>query len=101
MTRLDKAALERALDIVLTGKDKARAEQVRDMVAQDGWQQAAEFCAHHLQMRTLKLPPWESPPSQVEADENGPAGRLLRKMLARGMSRFDPDPLRAEARETA
>jgi hypothetical protein len=72
MTRHDRAALKLALE-------RARAED--------------------CQIHALHLKPWEEPP--CAADEDGPderdkeAQRLLRQMLAFGVSRWHPDPLAA------
>ena len=55
----------------------------------------------------LSLKPWQSPPIHIEEDANEPdnaerepdtaARKLLRRMLAAGVSRYDPDPLKAPA----
>lgn len=95
MTKIDKAALELALEMVLTGKDLNRAEQVRLILEEDGWRQAAKFCSYYLQMRRLRLKPWERPPCRLDRPDDSEAGRLLGRMLAAGMSKYDPDPLAA------
>jgi hypothetical protein len=72
----------------------ARAAQVRQIRKEDGWLTAARFCASLLQRRQLELKPWDMPPCRIDHPDDSAAGRLLGRMLARGMSRYDPDPLR-------
>ena len=103
---LDHAALTRALELTLEGSDRGRAEQVRSMLADDGWHSAAEFCAYVRQCEHLQLAPWEEPPVHIPPDEidaiiaRGPNGnhqfggaKLLKKLLAAGCSQFDPTPI--------
>ena len=93
MKKSDKAALELALETVLRGKEPARADQVRDMLREDGWEYTAKFCSSLLQRQRLQLKPWDKPPCRLNAPDDSEAGRLLAQMLAAGMSRFDPDPI--------
>jgi hypothetical protein len=94
MTKIDQAALELAFETVLKGKDASRAEQVRYLRAQDGWEPTARFCASLLQRRALELKPWDSPPCALDRPDDSAAGRLLRRMLVAGLSRYDPNPMR-------
>ena len=94
MTKLDAAALELALETVLKGKDLRRAEQVRYLRDQNGWEPTARFCASMLQTRALELKPWDQPPCDLDGPDDSAAGRLPRRMLAAGLSRYDPNPLR-------
>jgi hypothetical protein len=80
----------------------SRVDQVRSMLADRSrsWRSVAEFCASHRQIETLNLEPWESPPCRIdlagdigENEEDG--AELLQRMLRAGISRFDPDPVRA------
>ena len=93
MKKSDKAALELALETVLRGKEPGRADQVRDMLREDGWEYTAKFCSSLLQRQRLQLKPWDKPPCRLNAPDDSEAGRLLAQMLAAGMSRFDPDPI--------
>jgi hypothetical protein len=114
MTRLspiDREALERALARV-----QAESEEERDrfdrMLGGSGWQWAAESAAYHCQIAALKLKPWQAPPAHVHGDEIDPSVygckpgevALKRRLLAAGLSRFEPDPLgaleRAESVDT-
>jgi hypothetical protein len=93
MKKIDKAALDLALETVLRGKEPGRADQVRDMLREDGWEYAAKFCSSLLQRQRLQLKPWDKPPCRLDSPDDSPAGRLLRRMLAAGMSRYDPNPI--------
>jgi hypothetical protein len=92
---VDRAALDRAIELTLAEAD--RVQQVRNMLAERGWWEAASFCAYHQQMKALALRPWESPP--VHVDENNPrerdydAVRLLKRMFSNGVSQYDPTPI--------
>ena len=53
-----------------------------------------------LPKRALKLYPWQQPPCDADEDGddgeiNGDGVKLLRKMLAAGLTRYEPDPLAA------
>jgi hypothetical protein len=93
--RGDYDALERAIWI-------ARREQRLDFDArllEQDWTEVAEFASTVCQRAALHLKPWQSPP--CDCDENDPAERdkngqaLLRRMLAAGISRYEPNPLEA------
>ena len=98
LAAVDREALERAMEI--TKRDPLRAEQLEGKLLQgDPWTEVAEFASYSCQIHTLSLKPWQSPP--CVADEDDPderdkkAQHLLRKMLAAGISRFEPNPLAA------
>ena len=101
--RHDRDALKRAM--ILAGRDIERAEQLAAMLRDDGWTETAEFAAYMVQGDTLRLRPWENPPCGVDEGDDDPrdaTGRkLLRRMLAAGLSRFEPDPLAALAEAPA
>jgi hypothetical protein len=94
MKKIDQAALELAFETVLKGRDAGRTVQVRHIRDQDGWEAAARFCASLLQRRQLELKPWDSPPCSMDRPDGSAAGRLLRRMLGAGLSRYDPNPMR-------
>jgi hypothetical protein len=92
---LDRDALERCMKLAML--DPERAEQLQWRLDQgEEWAGVAAFAAYLVQTRSLRLMPWQEPPSV--ADENDPnerdkqAQKLLRKMLKAGLSRFEPDP---------
>ena len=71
------------------------------------WERVGRFAASCAQSRALGLQPWQSPPCRASlADLNQPyddprgareSAELLKKMLALGLSKFEPDPLAAIA----
>src|SRR5262249_47345058 len=95
MEPIDQKALQRALDMALKSEERGRADQIRWMLGEHGWLFAARFSSYHLQMNQLKLRPWDRPPCRLKEPDDSPAGRLLAKMLAAGMSKHDPEPLKA------
>jgi hypothetical protein len=66
------------------------------------WGHVARFAAYVCQSRSLKLAPWDLPPSAVSENDgstvDAAAVALLRRMLKAGVSRYHPDPLAALAR---
>ena len=98
LSEVDRDALERAM--LIAQRDSERAEQLQAKLQQgDDWEDVASLAAFGCQFAALGLRPWQSPP--CVADESDPdepdanAQQLLRKMLAGGVSRYGPDPLRA------
>jgi hypothetical protein len=92
----DQEALQLAIE-QCRKQDSSRNAQITTMLSERPWQEVAEFAVYSCQMINLKLKPWEFPPCWVEpADrEHRQAAKLLREMLALGISRFHPDPLTA------
>jgi hypothetical protein len=109
MIDVDHDALTRAMEIAR--RDPGRAWQLDQKLTFQAWEDVAAFAAYNCQADALNLAPFESPPCVVDehADDTSPAGaslsaesrpaarRLLRHMLAAGLSRYEPDPLRAMA----
>ena len=95
---VDREALERAMQVA---QRDLRAEQLQAKLEDEEWREVAEFAAYSCQIDALSLKPWQDPP--CIADEDDPderdkkAQHLLRKMLAAGVSRYNPDPLKALA----
>jgi hypothetical protein len=81
------------------------AEDLRTKV--HPWEEIAASAAYGCQLRTLKLRPWQCPPcwANDEIDPTQPDRygnmpdevRFLQRMLAAGISRYEPDPLSALA----
>jgi hypothetical protein len=99
MQRHDRAALTQAL-AMCRAEDEGRAWQIDSMLEDRPWAEVARFAASCCQCRALKLYPWQSPPCDVDEDGddgeiNADGVKLLRKMLAAGLSRYEPDPLAA------
>jgi len=100
----DAAALE-ACVTETKGESEARRAQVESMLADD-WENAALFCCYCAQCRSLNLKVYQYPPAWTHEDDSddGPnncdqrdARSLLREMLAAGVSRYHPSPLKALA----
>jgi hypothetical protein len=89
----DRAALQTAIAIA---QKSERACELADLIRERGWDQAARICAHDCQSRALRLPHWsDEVPCQASVRGRSRASRLLRRMLRRGVSRYDPNPLAA------
>jgi hypothetical protein len=117
MTETDKAALARAIEIAR--KDPGERRRIDEKLANgEDWDDVAGRCACWCQHDALALMPWQLPPIYYAAhldsvlrepfgDPSGrrEAGEVLKKLLALGLSRFEPDPLgaleQAEAKRRA
>ena len=106
MKKLDRAALE--LAVKLCRAESVHAEQIADKLKDEPWETVAEFCAYHCQMDSLNLKPWEIPPCEINNPDDPDdlprpyagryeAAKLLKRMLAAGVSKYHPDPLAAIA----
>jgi hypothetical protein len=65
------------------------------------WLEVAEFAAYRCQVRALALKPWQSPPCWLgdnrPADDGDGRGlvdawELRRRLVASGLSMYEPDP---------
>lgn len=99
---LDQDALERALTrLKKVDRDSYRQFQV-DMVCGQDWYFVAARAAGVCQYHALGLKPWQTAPCHIRPDAEQRAvdegGRLLlQQLLDAGLSKFEPDPLRALA----
>ena len=111
LSRVDREVLDIESDAASLPRS-GRAQQLDKHVdgqASDMAGDVAEFAAMSCQIRALKLQPWELPPCVVYADdvEKNPhlsakaAYAMLQRMLAAGLSRFDPTPVQSLARVEA
>jgi hypothetical protein len=95
LSKVDREALERALAIEMASDEPGRREQGGDWIA------AARTAAYTCQRRALQLRPWQSPPCYGDTspghDGHADAAVLLKRLLACGLSRYEPDPLGALA----
>jgi hypothetical protein len=105
----DREALTRALEMARAESKQERAH-FDALLSRQGWEEAALSACFVCQSRTLKLRPWQAPPVHVHDDEvTGPSYghrpeeiALRRRMLAAGLSVYEPDPIAAlEAAESA
>ena len=92
----DRKALQLAIERC-RAQDAERDAQIIRMLSERPWRRVAEFAAYSCQMNSLKLKPWQTPPCWSEPDDyrHRQAAKLLREMLAAGLSRFEPHPLAA------
>jgi hypothetical protein len=112
MIETDRDALTRALALARAESESERERFDREE-AESGWQWAAESAAYACQCATLRLKVWQAPPmhaGDVVTDAPCYGHRpeevgLRRRMLALGISVFEPDPIAAvqaaEANRTA
>jgi len=99
LSRSDREALERAIEMACQ-ESRDRAAQIDAMLHQQmrPWLQVAKFAASCCQRRALRVKPWQMLPLDViEIEGDDPPAVLLRRMLAAGLSKYEPDPLKALA----
>jgi len=105
MKRVDKDAMRRAI-AQAKAESPARRRQIESMLANDPFEEVGRFAARCCQSAALALKPWAPPPMSAEVypcvdrfptDGRVAAHELLRRLLAAGLSRFEPDPLAALA----
>jgi hypothetical protein len=91
LPKIDRDALARCMEIAQ--KDRTLSARINGRP----WLEAAEAACYSLQYDNLKLLPHQSPPSSVALDDDRDrdATELLRRLLAAGLSRYEPDPLKA------
>jgi hypothetical protein len=107
---VDRSALERAIEIA-KAESPGRARQIASKLKHESWRSVAEFAASCCQDRALQTRPWELAPISVDEDDPIPDGddhrrtgraiKLLRRLLAAGLSRYEPSPLTALAKMEA
>jgi hypothetical protein len=106
---VDAEAFTRAIELY-RGLGRDRSEQVDHWLRCDGWLQAARYCAANCQKSLIRPRLWLELPMYVEPSDiegiiaRGPdrggeyqAAKILRKLLRAGLSRFEPEPLKALA----
>ena len=112
LSAVDQNALERALKLVLGRPergDPGRRMQVERLLQEQGWFAAASFCVYCCQMELVRPRLWQPIPSDITDIEgtlakgdDGLSGDyraalLLKRMLAAGLSRYEPRPVEALA----
>jgi hypothetical protein len=93
---VDRDALERAM--TKAREDRGRAKQLDAMLKSSPWLEVAEFAAYCCQTAALDLQLHENPPmhAHIIGQPSDPtAARLLDRLLAAGLSQYEPDPLGA------
>jgi hypothetical protein len=92
---------EYAINKLLTGPDRDRAEQIKTMLRTGTRREVGDFAIFSLQFNTLGLKPWVLPPSDWVDDRysNTPGDDemrlLIAKMRALKISLSHPDPMHA------
>jgi len=111
LSRVDREALTRAIEICRTPRkdDPGRPEQIDHFLATRPWFNVATFAAQCCQRDALRPKLWQPTPCRIADVEatlargndgiNGAyaAAKLLKRMLAAGLSRYEPEPLKALA----
>jgi hypothetical protein len=107
LSAVDRDALKRAIELA-KGESAARAAQINDKLKSESPMRVGEFAAYCCQHRALATKPWELAPVSVDEDDPIPVGddhrrraraiKLLRRLLAAGLSRYEPEPLTALAK---
>ena len=103
----DRNALERCIPIARRIEPIIR-RAIDDLLARDGWEEAANYACHYCQVTSLGLMPFETPPASMnlEAGLRVPfnsknrereGAELLKRMLAANLSRYEPHPVQALA----
>jgi len=100
----DRAAMAAA--IAMMRADSEQRDLLDHVLNNQSEPEAGLFAVGFCQIRNLKLRPWEAPPCdtrdvQTSSDVYGARAsevRLLRRMIELGISRYEPDPLKAIAR---
>jgi hypothetical protein len=105
LTDLDRAALERCIPVA-RGIEPIISRAISDILARDGWEEAAHYACHYCQVTSLNLMPFETPPAHMNLaaglrlpfnskNRERESAELLKRMLAAGVSKYEPDPLSA------
>lgn len=101
LSAIDRDALARGIPIARSiAPIISRA--IDQILAREGWDNAARYACHYCQVTSLGLMPYETPPAlmNLEAGLRLPfnsknrdreGAELLRRMLATGLSRFEPN----------
>ena len=101
LSRIDRDALERAL-VMACRESPEQAAHYEEMLRHKPWQEVCESAVYSMQLKTLRLKPWQCPPCDCRSDEIGlgygnSRGEVLlrRRMLKAGVSLYEPDPIAA------
>lgn len=100
MRRVDREALTRAIKLA-RASDPRRNAQIAAKLKTEPWLEVATFAAYCCQTERLNLRSWQPPPCWMgddkPVDDCPTAGRvaawtLRRRLIAAGLSKFEPDP---------
>jgi hypothetical protein len=102
MTRRDRVAMKRCIAQMRAESAYAR-EHVDRVLAKEGFESAGETAAYHVQRIALGFNAFQCPPCWADRFPGEAFGNrkeeieLLRRLLAAGFSRYEPDPAKALA----
>jgi hypothetical protein len=94
-TATDKAALNRALALIIEGDDKTQALHYRQLLKEDGFERTAIRAAATLQHIQLNLRPWHRPPAYAAPNDGSQAGQVAALLIKAGYSKFEPNVIEA------
>jgi AcrR family transcriptional regulator len=108
MRRVDREAMARAIEM-LRQDGGAVARLIDDKLAREPWDEVGRFASYVRQDGSLNLKPWQWPPCWLRTDDDveaalaepenhtgrKAAAELVQRLLAAGLSRFEPDPIAA------
>lgn len=103
---VDRDAFTRAIETMLRSPEAIyRNDFKRRLSTKEPWEKIGHHAASVCQCRALGLAPWQTAPHQAEPNQvdvpgfeyrgTAVASALLGKLLAAGLSRFEPDPVAA------
>ena len=107
ISAVDRDALQRSL-IACRAESRARSGQIDAKLRHEPWERVAQFASYSAQIESLGLSPYQDPPvyarrCNLAKPYDDPRGEresaeILKKLLALGLSRYEPHPLRAMTR---
>lgn len=94
----DKRALADCMTVAR--RDPEYSAHLDDLLKDRSWSSVAQTACYHVQIVALRLKPWQSPPCVLDEHERQNqwdlAGqKLLREMLALGLSCYEANPVAA------
>jgi hypothetical protein len=108
ISAVDRAALERALAIMLRHRELGRDFRHRLDEQKEPWADIARHAALSCQLQSMGLKPWQVAPCEAEINQIDPPGDehhrtrhaslTLERLLNSSLSRYEPDPPAALAR---
>jgi hypothetical protein len=114
ISEVERDALERSIAVMLRHRERIYREGFKRRLteAKEPWSEIGRHAASTCQCESLGLKPWQMVPCDAEPGEidapgfehrrTGAASALVGRLLAAGLSRYEPDPLGAlEAVERA
>jgi hypothetical protein len=91
--------------VLAKAESPAQRKQIDDILRERGWDRTARFAVYACQDENLKLRSWQMAPCQLHGDVDAclaatghdyrgrrQAALLLKRLLAAGLSKYEPDP---------